>query len=363
MKAYLNIGLVGCGMIADIYLQNLMGPFSDCLHVHGVFDMNTQLMRSRAEQYKIVHQYDSYAALLADPEIDIVLNLCPPKTHYALNRQAIEAGRHVYCEKPLAVTYGEGAELERLAQEKGVFLGCSPDVPLGALIQTARSLVDCGEIGTVIGASAHLVKQGVETWHPNPDFLYQPGAGPLLDMGPYYLTALLHIVGPFSSVSGMSAISFPTRTVTSHPHYGQVIQVNVPTYVNALLRFSSGAMAAFTATFDVWKANLPFLEIYGSKGSLSISDPNLFGGRIEISGPHGEWCEAPLTFPYSDNNRGLGIADMARAILLGRQSRVGAKYAVHVLEAMDAILRSADTGTHVKLKTCPDRPEPMDRAK
>lgn len=359
MKTFLNIGLVGCGMIADIYLQNLTSVFHNELQVRGVFDMNAQLMHSRAEKYGIGRCYESFEAMLADPEIDIVLNLCPPKTHYALNRQAIEAGKHVYCEKPLSVTYAEGAQLEALAREKGVYLGCSPDVPLGALIQTARSVVESGEIGTVIGASAHLVKQGVETWHPNPDFLYQPGAGPLLDMGPYYLTALLHMVGPFSSVSGMSAISFPTRKITSQPHYGETIQVRVPTYVNALLRFSSGAVATFTATFDVWKAKLPFLEVYGSKGSLSISDPNLFGGKIELADTAGEWREVPLTFGYSDNNRGLGLADMAHGILTGGQSRVDAKYAVHILETMDAILESASTGTRVELKTCPDRPAAM----
>lgn len=360
MKTTLNVGVVGCGMIADIYLKNMTSVFSGVLHARGVCDMNRELARQRAEQYGLEQCYDSYEAMLADPEIDVVLDLCPPKAHYALNRKAIEAGKHVYSEKPLAVTFAEGASLVALAREKGVRLGCSPDVPLGALIQTARKLVEDGAIGRVIGATANLVKQGVESWHPNPDFFYQPGAGPVLDMGPYYLTALLHIVGPFAAVSAMDAISFPTRTITSQPHYGETIQVNVPTYVNALLRFECGALATFTATFDVWKAKLPFLEIYGSEGTLSVSDPNLFGGTIEIAGPAGVYAEAPLTFGYSDNNRGLGLSDMAQAILSGGEARADAKYAVHVLETMDAIARSAETGERIAIATRCGRPAAME---
>lgn len=360
MKDKLNVGVVGCGMIADIYLKNITTVFSERMRVRGVFDRDETLMRKRAADYGVAHCYHSFEEMLADPDVDLVLNLCPPKAHYDLNRQALEAGKHVYCEKPLAITYAEGASLEELARRKGLCLGCSPDVPLGALIQTARKLVEEGWIGKIVGASAHLIKQGVETWHPNPDFLYQPGGGPLLDMGPYYLTALLHIIGPFTQVSGMETISFPERRITSRPHYGEIIQVHVPTYVNALLRFDCGALASFTATFDVWSAKLPFLEIYGSEGTLSISDPNVFGGTIETAGRDGVWRKVPLTFGYSENSRGLGAADLARAILTGSPARAGAQYAVHILEAMEGISRSARTGIAVTLQTRPGRPAAME---
>lgn len=360
MKSVLNVGVVGCGMIADIYLKNMQHIFSDVLHIRGVCNRSPAAARQRAEQYHIECCYESYEAMLRDPQIDIVLNLTPPQSHYALSRQAIEAGKHVYSEKPLAMTFEEGAELLALAAEKGVQIGCAPDTALGALTQTAKKLVEDGAIGRVVGATANLVKQGVETWHPNPDFLYQPGGGPLLDMGPYYLTALLHILGPFAAVSAMDAISFPTRTITSQPHYGEIIHVHVPTYVNALLQMESGALATFTATFDVWKSRLPFLEIYGSEGSICISDPNLFGGTVQMAKPGGDCTAVPLTFPYSDNSRGLGLADMAQAILEGTEFRADGKYALHILETMDAISSSARSGQRITLQTKCEKPAAME---
>lgn len=359
MKKILNVGVAGCGMIADIYLKNMQHVFYDVLHVQGIFDLNPDAVRRRAEQYSLI-PYKSYSDMLGDPEIDIILNLTAPQAHYTITRQAIEAGKHVYSEKPLAMSYQEGVQLLTLAERNNVTIGCSPDVPLGALIQTARKLVEEGAIGQVVGATANLVKQGVESWHPNPNFLYQPGGGPLLDMGPYYLTALLHIAGPFSAVSAMDTISFPVRTITSQPHYGETIDVNVPTYVNALLLMESGALATFTATFDVWKAKLPFIEIYGSEGTLCLSDPNLFGGTLQLARPCGEYEDVPLCFPYCDNNRGLGISDMARAILNGTESRTDGKYAVHVLETMDAIARSARSGQRILLETTCPKPAAMD---
>lgn len=355
----LNVGIVGCGNICGIYLQNLTGIFSDTLHVRGVFDMNRELAESWQQEFHLERCYDSYEQMLTDPHIHIILDLCPPKAHYSVNKQAIEAGKHVYSEKPLSITYEQGAQLAALAQEKGVYLGCSPDVPLGAMIQTARQAVEQGRIGRVIGASANLIKQGVETWHPNPAFLYKEGAGPILDMGPYYLTALLHIVGPFRAVSAMEGISFPTRTITSQPRYGEIIEVTVPTYVNALLQFDCGALGTFTATFDVWKASLPFIEIYGSEATLRVGDPNRFGGKVEILHRDGSVEEIPAAFGYDDNSRGLGIHDMARAIRTGGISRADARYAVHILETMDAISRSAATGQRISLEIVCGRPAAM----
>lgn len=359
MKTVFQVGIVGCGMISEIYIRNLQSIFSDLLSVRGVFDRNQENARRRAQDFSLPCCYETMEQLLSDPEIDIVLDLCPPMAHYSVNKQALEAGKHVYSEKPLAATYEQGAELVAIAREKGLRLGCSPDVPLGSMIQTARSLVEEGAIGTVVGATANLIKQGVETWHPNPSFLYQPGGGPLLDMGPYYLTALLHIVGPFACVSAMDAISFPTRRITSQPHYGEIINVTVPTYVNALLQFTSGALATFTATFDVWKSNLPHIEIYGETGSILVSDPNHFGGPVMLAKAGGEYTCVPSRFPYDDNNRGLGIYDMASILAGGGIPRADGKYALHVLETMTAISESAKLGTRIALETNCGKPEAM----
>lgn len=356
MKKQFHVGIVGCGMISNIYIKNIKSVFNNVLHVHGVFDKDLSLAQKQAAEYGLSVCYSSSESMFSDPEIDIVLNLCPPAAHYTINKQAIRAGKHVYSEKPLALTFAEGAELVSLAKQHGVFLGCAPDTPLGALVQTARKLVEEDSIGRVIGASANLIKRGVEDWHPNPHFLYQPGAGPLMDMGPYYLAALLHIVGPFESVSAMTSISFPTRKITSQPHYGETIHVNVPTYVNALLQFECGALATFTATFDVWKSKLPHIEIYGSDGTLLISDPNMFCGKIWIVQTTGDYTELPLRSGYVDNSRGIGVADMAYAILNGTVPCTDARYSLHILETMDSILKSAETCKRTFVSTRCGRP-------
>ena len=359
MEPVYQVGVAGCGMISEVYIRNLQTLFSDRLAVRGVFDRHPDRAQGRAAQFALPRVYGTLEQMLSDPEIDIVLDLCPPQAHYEINRLALEAGKHVYSEKPLAPQAAQGAELVRLAREKGVRLGCAPDVPLGAMIQTARHLVDAGAIGRVVGATANLFKQGVETWHPNPNFLYQPGAGPLMDMGPYYLTALLHIVGPFASVSAMDAISFPTRRITSQPHYGELIQVRVPTYVNALLRFETGALATFTATFDVWKSRQPCLEIYGETGSIVLSDPNCFGGRVMLARPGEDYREVPLTFPYAQNSRGLGLWDLAASLADGTVPRTDARYARHILETMEAIAAGGADGERKRLSTACGRPRPM----
>lgn len=360
MSDVFRIGVVGCGMISQIYIQNIQQQFSDMLTVRGVFDRNLDIAMNQARVFSIQFCYKSLEQMLEDPEVDIVLDLCPPTAHYTINRKALEAGKHVYSEKPLATTYTQGAELVALAQKRNLYIGCSPDTALGAMIQAARKLVEEGRIGRIVGATANLIKQGVETWHKNPNFLYQPGGGPLLDMGPYYLTALLHIVGPFTCVSAMDAISFPTRRITSQPHYGEIIQVNVPTYVNALLEFESGALATFTATFDVWKSQLPHLEVFGETGSILISDPNKFGGKVELAKWAGEYTEIPIELPYCGNDRGLGIYDMAKSITKGTISRVDGIYALHILETMSAISESANTGVRICLKTKCAKPGAME---
>ncbi|MEA4969661.1 MAG: Gfo/Idh/MocA family oxidoreductase [Candidatus Pelethousia sp.] len=355
-----RVAIIGCGNISDIYLKNLTSLFKE-IELLGVCDAQDELAQRKTEAYSLACRYHSSDELLADPRVEIVLDLCPPLLHYEINKKALCAGKHVYSEKPLAARYDEAKELLALAADKGLYIGCSPDTVLGAAVQTCRRLVDTGAIGDVVGCSANLIKRGVETWHPNPNFLYQPGAGPLLDMGPYYLGALLQIVGRIKSVSGMAGISFQQRVITSQPHFGEMIDVNVPTYVNALLGFESGAQGALTMTFDVYKANLPFLEIYGSEGSLSVPDPNCFGASpILLYRPErNEWLEMPFMFGYAENSRGLGLADMARALRTGRAVRASGEAACHTVEIIEAILASAEQRREITLESPYSRPAPM----
>lgn len=359
METRWNVGIVGCGTIADIYLKNLQSLFSGRLQVWGLFNRTAEKAQILAAKYGISRCYTRYEDMLQDPDIHIILNLTSPQAHARITRQALEYGKHVYSEKPLAETAAQGEALVALAAEKGLCLACAPDVPLGAMIQTARHLVDSGVIGRVIGATANLCKAGVETWHPNPRFLFEAGAGPLMDMGPYYLTALLHLIGPFSAVTAMAAKNFPVRTISSQPHYGEQIEVAVPTYVTALLQTESGALVSLLTTFDVAATQLPKLELYGEKGSLCLTDPNCFGGSILLSLGGSAYQSVPLDFPYAENCRGLGLWEMARYLCPGRKTPVDGEYALHILQTMEGIQASAQTGQRVILSSNCGRPLPL----
>lgn len=361
MDHNVGIGILGCGAISDIYLTNLTTLFRG-VKVLGVCDINDAAAEEKTNKYQLPSRYHSFEEMLADESVEVVLDLCPPLLHYEMNKKALLAGKNVYSEKPLAVEYEQAKELMEIAAKAGLMIGCSPDTVLGASIQTCRKIIDSGMIGDVVGCSANLIKRGVETWHPNPFFLYQPGAGPLLDMGPYYIGTLLQLMGRVKAVQGMSGISLKERVITSQPHYGEIIHVNVPTYVNALLEFDSGALGTLTMTFDVYKAHLPFVEIYGTKGSLSVPDPNCFGAPpILLYRPErGEWFEIPAMFDYAENSRGLGITDMCHAIKEGRKPRASGEAALHTVEIMEAILKSAENGTKIYLGSEYTRPDPMD---
>lgn len=359
MENRTKIVVIGCGNISDIYIQNILNTFKG-LDLMGVYDAVDQLAEEKTRKYGLAKRYRAFEEILSDEEVEIVVNLTPPLVHYETSEKLLSAGKNVYSEKPLGVNFEQGKKLLELAQKVGKTISCSPDVPLGASVQTIRNAIERGEIGRVIGASANLIKRGVETWHPNPDFLYQPGAGPLLDMGPYYLSALIHWIGPVREVMGMNGISFKTRTITSQPRYGQTITVNVPTYVNSLLRFSSSALGSFTATFDVYKASLPTVEIYGSEGTITAPNPNEFSGPIMIwKQDTQKFIPFENQFQYTGNSRGLGLADMASALRTGRKPRASAELGLHVLEIMDAINKSNDCKTSVALTTTCDKPEIM----
>jgi len=353
----IRVGVIGCGVISGIYFQNL-DKFEE-VDVVACADLNPALSKGVAEKYPSV-QAMSTDELLADPSIDIVLNLTQPKFHHEVMKAGITAGKHVYGEKPLSVEFEESVELMTLAEKAGVRVGCAPDTFLGAGIQTCRDLIDQGAIGEPIAATAFFTSHGVESWHPSPGFYYERGGGPMLDMGPYYLTALVNLLGPAKSVSGSARISFPERTITSEPLNGTKIKVETPTHISGTVDFASGAIATVLTTFDTWGAKLPFIEIYGSEGSLSVPNPNNFGDPVQVlTRSKGEWEDVPISRPFGENSRGLGVADMASSISSGEPHRASGALASHVLEILHAFGRSADSGQRVELTTTCERPAPL----
>ena len=290
------------------------------------------------------------AALLADPRIDIVLNLTTPQHHVSVGLQALAAGKHVYSEKPLGISLNEALQLVSASRTFGKRVGSAPDTFLGGAHQTARAVLDAGLIGDVVAGTCFMMVPGHEIWHPNPDFYYQPGGGPMLDMGPYYLTCLVNMLGPVHSVMGSAKAAYAHRTVGSGPREGQRFEVTVPTHISGMLEFESGATVTITTSFDVWKHDHNHIELYGRTGSMIVSDPNQFEGEIKVSEKRGDWSAVPQVHRYGDGNyRILGLAEMAGAIADGRPHRAGLELALHVLEIMESIVVSADSGKRVEL--------------
>ena len=359
-----NVAIVGCGNISGIYLENLTDIVKnvnfDNVNVYAVADLIPANAQAKAEQFK-VERIMTFEEMLEDENIQIIVNLTTPPLHYDISKRALLAGKHVHSEKPLSISYEQGKELVQIAEEKGLFLGCAPDTFLGGGIQTCRKIIDDGLIGEVIGANAFMMCHGHESWHPNPAFYYQVGGGPMFDMGPYYLTALVSLIGSVDSVAGMTHTSFPTRRVTSQPNYGQIVEVEVPTHVNGLLRFHNGAVGNIITSFDVWGSKLPWIEIHGTRGSIQVPDPNGFGGQVMLRQYFdNDFKPYPTTFGYTENSRGLGVWDMADCILTGRKDlRASGKLALHVLEIMEMIHVSSDNKAQVDLQTKVERPTPM----
>ncbi len=358
-----KIGVVGCGNISGIYLKN--APRFGNIEVAAVADLDTARASAKAAEYG-VPKVCSVPELLADPEIDIVLNLTIPGAHADIGLAAVEAGKSVYNEKPLTIRREDAARMLEIARANGVLVGGAPDTFLGAGLQTCRQLIDEGLIGTPVAATAFMTGHGHESWHPDPEFYYKVGGGPLFDMGPYYLTALVALVGGVRRVTGSTRITFAERTITSKPKHGQTIKVDVPTHITGVLDFASGAVGTLIMSFDVWKANLPYIEIYGSEGTMSVPDPNTFGGAVRVYRPDWqEWREMPIRRPFADNSRGLGVADMARALREGANGvmhRANGQLAYHVLDIMHAVHEASDSGRHVELTSAPERPAPLPAA-
>ena len=352
-----NVGVVGCGVISSTYLKNMTQ--AEGLTVAACADMLVDRAQARAAEFGVPWA-GTVEDMLADPSIDIVVNLTIPAAHYAVARAALAAGKSVYNEKPLALTREEGQALVDLARQKGVLLGGAPDTFLGAGLQTCRAVLDDGVIGRPVAATAFMLNHGHESWHPDPAFYYQPGGGPLFDMGPYYLTALISLMGPVRRVAATAQTTFAERTITSKARRGETIQVNTPTHIAATLDFAAGAVGTLITSFDVWAHTLPRIEIYGTEGSLSVPDPNNFGGEVQVRRMgESEWRDVALVEGRTDNGRGLGVADMADALRTGRAPRAGGDLTFHVLDIMQACLESSDSGRHIELTSTCDRPAPL----
>ncbi|MBQ2668909.1 MAG: Gfo/Idh/MocA family oxidoreductase [Clostridia bacterium] len=387
-----RIAMIGVGAISGIYLQNLTHTFKE-VDLIGVCDLIPARAETGAAYVRDAIQngakvtepkiYKDMYEAFNDPDVEVILNLTRPYEHYDVTKQALLHGKHVYSEKPLAVDMTEADELVALAEEKGLLLGGAPDTFMGAGVQTARRLIDSGMIGDIVGANCAMVCHGHETWHPDPEFYYKRGGGPMMDMGPYYVTALVQLLGEAKAVCGMTKKSFPQRLITSQPHNGKIVDVDVDTHLAGSILFSSGAIAQILTTFDVYYAPgaQARFEVYGTRGTLVVPDPNTFGGPVLLLRPEDQaatpktdpglmahsvpsfyqgYKEIPLMYDYAENSRALGLADMCKALRSGRDFRANYQQQHHVLEILTSFSKASEAGSFVELKTKYTRTAPME---
>ncbi|WP_068088380.1 Gfo/Idh/MocA family protein [Polycladidibacter stylochi] len=369
MQTKLKVGIIGCGHIFDTYMR--LAPLFGSIEIVACSDLNMEVARKYANEYGL--KAISVEALLQDTSIDIIANLSTPRAHYDINKRSLLAGKHVFCEKPMALTKQEALELIELSEKQQRRLGIAPDTFFGGANQQARHLLDQGTLGKIIGGTCHLLNHGMESWHPNPASFFQVGGGPLFDMGPYYLSVLINLLGPVRQVAAMSSIVQKERTITSKLLYGQKIQVETPTTVNGVLEFHCGALVTLTMSWDVWETAHEPIEIYGETGTLHLPDPNFFGGDLRLTNGKTLVENLPLwDHPLSRlnetcsgdgipvaNYRCSGLADMANAITQGRAHRCSQELALHIIDIISSILQAGATREYVSLTTTCARPEPL----
>jgi predicted dehydrogenase len=366
----LGVGVVGCGVISTIYMQNM--PLFAGLQLRACADQRLDAAIAQGQKFGI----DALAvdALLARDDIDIVVNLTVPNAHFAVSHAALSAGKHVFSEKPLCVGVEDGRRLVAEADARKLRLGCAPDTFIGAGGRLARAFVDEGRVGKILSGTAFLMSHGMEHWHPDPEFFFKPGGGPILDMAPYYLSALVNLLGPVRRVQASATIGFAERTITAKgARTGDRIKVETPTSVMALLDFAAGAQIMLNMSWDVWKHGHPPIELYGTEGSLRVPDPNFFGGTVAYTQREGDWQEADSgekpfgkpnwrslnwapDAPSRANYRCLGLAELASAVRFGTPHRTSGHMAQHVLEVMNAVLQAGASGTPVTVPAGFERP-------
>lgn len=360
-----GIGIIGCGNISTTYLR--LAPLFRGLQVRAVADANPAAAQARAAEFGTTAQ--SVEDLLGNPAIDVVINLTVPDAHFAVSKAILQAGKHVYSEKPLTLSLADGLALRDLAAAKNLRVGCAPDTFLGGAHQQARALIDEGRLGTITAGGAAVMSHGMEHWHPNPDFFFLPGGGPMLDMGPYYLANLINLLGPVRRVAALATAASATRTISSQPRAGETIPVKTPTNIHALLEFANGATVNLSTSWDVWSHRRGHMELYGTEGTLYLPDPNFFGGVLELGGKDGAttpvaaW-DHPFFRTNQTNNQGqpqanwrsAGLADMAAALANGRDHRCSLDRTLHAVEVMTGALQSGETGQFVTMQTTCTRP-------
>jgi len=358
-----GVGIIGCGNISTAYLT--LAPMFKGVEMRAVADLNMDAARAQADAFGV--EALSVEDLLASDKIDVVVNLTIPDAHFGVTKSILEAGKHAYTEKPIVLTMEEGETLRALADAKGLRIGSAPDTFLGGSHQLARRLIDDGRIGDVAAGTAHVMSRGMEHWHPNPDFFFKPGAGPMLDIGPYYVTNLIQLLGPVSRVGALTTSAFEYRTITSEPRAGEKIKVETPTNIHALLQFETGATVTLSTSWDVHVHRHGHMGLYGTDGSLFLPDPNFFGGPVELGEPGGhivpmpEWNH-PFGVPNQEdraNYRCAGLADMVAGLTQGRAHRCSLELALHAVDVMTSVLKSGETGGFVELSTTCERPEAL----
>ncbi len=354
----MNAAIIGCGNISGIYFTNLTQRYTN-IAIVACADLAHEKAEQKAQEFQIP-MVCSTDDIFSDDSIELVIVLTTPESHGSLALRALEAGKHVYLEKPLALTLEQGEQIITRAKQQGLLVGCAPDTFLGGGIQTCRKLIEEGAIGEVLGGTAYMMGHGHESWHPDPEFYYKKGGGPLFDMGPYYLTALINLVGPVTDLFGATKTTFSHRTITSEPKHGQQIEVEVPTHLTALLFFENGAQITITTSFDVWRHGHSNIELYGTEGSLVVPNPNNFTGNVKLFKPGMEdWETIPVTLGHTENSRGIGPSDLAYAAKNKRPHRASGNLALHVLDIMEGVHVSAETRAIYRVRNRIEKPEPM----
>lgn len=356
MSSPTSIGLIGCGNISNAYFEGCQNYPS--IKITACADINVPHAQATAEKHGLVFG-GSVDDLLARPDVDIVVNLTIPGAHAAINRQALLAGKHVYCEKPFALTAADAAAVVADAEAANLRVGSAPDTFMGAGLQTARKAIDDGLIGTPVSAFGFMLCPGHESWHPNPDFYYKFGGGPMFDMGPYYVTALVNLLGPVARVSGAAQTTFTERTITSEPRKGEKVPVEIPTHFSTTIEFSGGPVGTLVMSFDTPHTDLPNIVIHGTKGTLNVCDPNRFDDPCFFK-PAGADTFEPVPMAHATGRaRGTGVADLAAAVISGRAHRASGQLAHHVIEVMEGAVRSPAEGRHIPIESTCERPAPL----
>jgi len=368
-KTY-GIGIMGAGNISSAYLR--LAPLFKGLEVRGIADIVPAAAKQRSQEYGVAAMTPD--ALLKNSEIDVIVNLTIPGTHYQVTMDALSAGKHVYSEKPFVLSLKEGKAVKKAADSRGLQVGSAPDTFLGGSHQQARDIVDSKALGKITHGTTHVMGRGMEHWHPNPTFFFQPGAGPILDMGPYYITDLVQLIGPVRRVTAFTGSGKTHRTVSTpgSAMLGKKIRVNTPTTIHGVLEFHSGAIITIGASWDTFSHGHHNIELYGTEGSIFVPDPNIFGGKIEITDQAGTRSTVtPWDHPFGRPNQGLdtanpqanyrtaGLADMMQAVDKGRAARCGLDVALHVVDVMTSLLKAGETGKVITLTTTCERPKAL----